>query len=126
DRANLLCHMPLKLIEQSAVAFDAGLEGHERANRLAFDLVRFADNRSFSHFLMIYQSALDFHRADAMTGDVHHIVNPPEQPEIAVLVALAAVPGEIFSGESAPIGLYIAIRITIDRPHHRRRWFSEH
>ena len=30
-----------------------------------------------------------------MTGDVHDVVDPPEQPEVAVLVELGAVAREI-------------------------------
>ena len=41
---------------------------------------------------------LDLDGADAVAGDVHHVVDPPEQPEVAVLVASGAVAGEVLPG----------------------------
>ena len=85
----------------------------------------FADDRGLGDFLMIDQRALDFHRADAMAGHVHHVVDPAEQPEITVLVALAAVAGKIFSRKAAPVSLHETVGIAVDRPHHRRPRFSQ-
>ena len=73
----------------------AFLERHERRDRLALDLVRAADDRRFGDLRMIDERALDFHRADAMPGDVEHVVDAAEQPEVAVVVELGAVAGEV-------------------------------
>ena len=74
---------------------DAFLHGDERRDGLTLDLVRPADHRGFGHLRVIDQRALHLHRADAVAGDVQHVVHAAEQPEVAVVVALGAVAGEI-------------------------------
>ena len=61
-----------------------------------------------------------------MAGDVHHVVDAAEQPEVAVFVHLAAVTGEIPAGIARPIILDVAIRIAVNRAHHRGPGLREH
>ena len=70
-------------------AVDAFLQRDERGDRLALDLVRAADDRGLGDRRVIDERALDLHRADAVAGDVEHVVDAAEQPEVAVGVALA-------------------------------------
>ena len=65
--------------------------------------------------LVVDQSAFDLHRAQAVAGDVEHVVDAAHDPEITVLVLAGAVGGEVSSGDVAPVLLAIAV----DR---RRRW----
>src|SRR2546427_13227625 len=60
------------------------------------------------------------HRRDAVTGDVHDVVHAAEQPEVAVLVALGAVAGEIDIVVLRPVLLDVAIGVTPDATQHRR------
>ena len=77
------------------MAGDAFLQRDERRDRLSLDLVRAPDDGRFGHARVIDEGALDFHGPDAVPGDVQHVVHAAEQPEVAVLVALRAVAGEI-------------------------------
>jgi hypothetical protein len=52
DRADLLCHMSLKLVDQSVAAVYAGLQRDEGADRLPLNLVLFADDYCLSHLLI--------------------------------------------------------------------------
>jgi hypothetical protein len=45
------------------------------------------------------QRAFDLGGADAVAGDVDHVVDPAGDPVIAVLVAAAAVAGEVEAGD---------------------------
>jgi hypothetical protein len=54
---------------------------------------------------MQHQRAFDLGRAHAVAGDVDHVVDPAGDPPIAVLVAAAAVAGEIFARVGREIGL---------------------
>src|SRR5690348_17801960 len=74
---------------------------------------------------MIDQCAFDFHGANAMSGDVHYIVHPPEQPVVAVFVSFAAVAGEVFARKTAPVGLYETLGIAVNGAHHGRPWLGE-
>src|SRR5688500_20383587 len=105
--------MGFQLVDERVAAVDAGFDRNKSTDRLAFDFVLFADDRSLSHFLMIDQRAFHFHRADSMAGDIHHVVDPAEQPIVTVFIALAAVAGKIFSRETAPIGWYEPVRIAV-------------
>ena len=71
------------------------------------------------------ERAFDFGRAQAMAGDVHHVVDPAKQPVVAILVALAAVPREVATWEAAPVRGFEALRIAIDAAQHRGPRFSQ-
>ncbi|HEY7693590.1 MAG TPA: hypothetical protein VH816_14735 [Gaiellaceae bacterium] len=43
-----------------------------------------------------------------MSGDVHHVVDPAEQPEVAVLVGAGAVAGEVDVPASTPGNGFVA------------------
>ena len=57
---------------------------------------------------MAHERALDFRRADAMAGDIDHVVHAAEQPVIAVGIHAAAVAGEIHVLEGGEIGVHEA------------------
>ena len=75
---------------------------------------------------VIHQRAFDFIGGDAVPGDVHHVVHAAQQPEIAVVVHLAAVAGEIHARIARPVLLHVAIGIAINRAHHRRPGLLQH
>ena len=52
-------------------------------------------------------------------GHVHHVVDPAEQPEVALVVELAAVAGEVAALEAAPVGLLVALGVAVDAAQHR-------
>ena len=79
----------------SSLSWNAVLERHEGVERLAFDVVRHRRDGGLGHLRMADQRALDFGGADAMAGDVHHVVDAAHQPVIAVFIDAAAVAGEV-------------------------------
>ena len=77
------------------------LAGHQRdigVDALALDVVRIADHGGLRDFRMRDQRGLDFGGADAMAGDIDHVIDAAGDPVVAVLVAPAAVAGEILAG----------------------------
>ncbi len=72
------------------------------------------------------QRALDLRGAQTMPRDVHDVVNAAEQPVVPLLVALAAVAGEVLAREAAPVGLLVALGIAVDAAQHRRPRLREH
>ena len=62
-----------------------------------------ADDGGFGDFRMRDQSALDFGRAEAMAGDIDDVVDAADDPKIAVVIAAAAVAGEVAACTSLPI-----------------------
>ena len=54
-----------------------------------------ADHGRLGDRRVVDQRALDLHRADAVAGHVQHVVDAAQDPEVAVLVALGAVAGEV-------------------------------
>ena len=75
----------------SGVPDDAFLHGHKRRHGLALDVVGAADDGRLGDLRVVDQRAFDLHRPDAMPGDVEHVVDPAEQPEEPVVVALGAI-----------------------------------
>ena len=68
---------------------------------------------------MVHQGALHFHGAQPVPGDIHDVIHTAQQPEIAVLVPLATIPGKIdVLAEAPPIGLLISLRVSVDGARH--------
>jgi hypothetical protein len=79
--------------------------------------MRIADDGGFRHRGMADQRRFDFRRAHAVTGDVEHVIDATGDPVIAVVIAAAAVTGEILALVGGEIGLDEALVIAVDRPH---------
>ena len=75
----------------------------ERGERLSLELVRLADDRRLGDRGVLDERRLHLHRADAVSGDVEHVVDAAEDPEVAVVVALGAVAGEVEVGPAGPL-----------------------
>ena len=69
---------------------------------------------------VVDQRRLDLGGGDAMAGDVHHVVDPSEEPQVAVLVDLGPVAGEVAALVGTPVRLDVALRVTPDATEHRR------
>ncbi len=63
------------------------------------------------------QRALDLGGAEAVAGDVEHVIDAAGDPVIAVLVAAAAVAGEIVALVLGEIGVDEALMVAIDGAH---------
>ena len=58
------------------------------------------DDRGLGHRRVVDQRRLDLGGRDAVARHVHHVVDPAEQPEVAVVVDLGAVAGEVAALEA--------------------------
>ena len=63
-----------------------------------------------------------------MPGHVHHVVDPAEQPDVAVRVVLGAVTGEVEAlvGEARPVRVAVPLLVAPDAAQHRRPRLVEH
>src|SRR5262249_33261412 len=122
EGADLLGDVGLDLVHQRLGALRAVLEGDKGGDGLTLDPVGAADHCRLGDERVIHQRGLDLHRGDAMAGDIHHVVDPPEQPEVAVLVDLGAVAGEVDSRVAAPVLRDESIWIPVDPAKHPRPW----
>src|SRR5215213_10802171 len=87
---------------------------------LALVLVVAPDDGGLGHALVGDERALDLHRTDAVSGDVHHVVYPARDGVVTVLVALGAVLYEVLVSQPLPVGLAEALRVLVDRAQHAR------
>ena len=53
-----------------------------------------------------------------MARHVHDVVDAPEEPEVAVVVDLGAVAGEVAAFEAAPVGLLVALGVAVQATQH--------
>ena len=97
DRADLGADMRAQFGLQRRRSFLARDQGDVAVDALALDVVRVADHRGLGDERVADQGALDLGRAEPVAGDVEHVVDPAGDPVIIVLVAAAAVAGEIFA-----------------------------
>src|SRR5215467_6548460 len=126
ERADLLGDVRLELVHQLRRAVDAALHGDERRDRLPLDVVHLADDRGLGDRLVIDQGRFHFHRGDAVAGDVHDVVDAAEKPEVAVLVALGSVAGEVDVVVLRPILLHESVGIAPDAPQHPGPRLAQH
>ena len=82
-------------LASSWLGLHAGLDGDEADHGLAFQFVGTSDDRGFRDGGMRDERAFDFGGAEAVAGDVEHVVDAADDPEVAVLVAPRAVAGEV-------------------------------
>ena len=117
DRADFLAHPLRELGAELLGRRLAALQRDVGVDALALDLVREADDRGLGDFRVRDERALDFRRADAMAGDVHHVVHAAGDPPVAVLVAARAVAGEVLAAEVREIGVDESLVVAVDRAH---------
>ena len=75
---------------------------------------------------MVDQRRFDLDGADAVAGDVHHVIHAAQQPEVAVLITSGAIASEVHALEAAPVRGLVALRITVDAAEHARPRALEH
>ena len=94
----------------------------ERHHRLAGQVVGAADDGGLGDERVGDERRLDLHRAEPVTRDVQHVVDPAHDGDVAVQVAARAVAGEVVLALEVlrVVALPVALRIAPDRPDHPR------
>src|SRR5215203_4024335 len=111
--------MLTQLLTQFVARLDARLEDDEAADRLTGDLVFAAHDGSFSDAPVVDERTLDFGRGEAVTRNIHDVVDAAHGPVVTFLVAAGAVAGEVLSRELAPVGGLVTLWIPVDAAKHR-------
>src|SRR4051794_35289570 len=96
------------------------LQSHETGDGLARNLVWFADHRGLRHRRVAHQGALDFHGAETMPADIHHIIDASQDPEVAVLVSPGGVSSHVDSFKAFPVLLLVPLWLAPQRARHAR------
>src|SRR3984957_7568301 len=117
DRADLGAHPLHQFLAQGFARLLARHQGDIGIDALALDVVRIADHSGFRDFRMRDQRGFDFRGAHAVAGNVDHVVDAAGDPVIAVLVAAAAVAGEILARIGLEISVDEALVVAIDSAH---------
>ena len=90
---------------------------HIRVNALAFDIVGIADDGCLGNLRVRDQRTLDLGGAESVAGDVDHVVDPPGNPVITILIPARAVAGKIKIVKGRKVGVDKAAMVAIDRAH---------
>jgi hypothetical protein len=115
-----------QLLEHLDGAVLAALERDVGDDRLAGPRIGTPANGCLRDLLVIDDRALDFDRRDAVARDVHDVVDPAEEPEVAVLVDARPVAGEVDVVVPRPVRLAVALVVLVDPAQHRRPWSLQH
>ena len=104
------------------------LQDHERAHGLAGGLVRRADDRRLGDLRVGDQRRLDLGGGEPVAGHVHDVVDAAEQPDVAVVVLLGAVTGEVVALllEARPVGVLEPLVVAPEGAQHRRPRLLDH
>ena len=95
-------------------------EDHVGEDRLAGGGVVGTDDCRLGDGRVRHERRLDLGGGDPVTGHVHHVVDATEQPEVAVVVELGAVAGEVATLEPRPVRVVVALRVAPDAAQHPR------
>ena len=82
--------------------------------------MRHGRDGGLGHLVVAHEGALHLCGADAMAGDIHHVIHAAEQPVIAVGIHAAAVAGEIHVLVRGEIGVHEALVVAPGRAHDAR------
>ena len=100
-------------------ALDLGPEDDERADELASALeIARADDACVHDDVVAAQRVLDVGRAEAVSAARDHVLRPPEEMDVAVLVAGRDVSGHVHV--AAVRGLRLVGRLPVAGEEHRR------
>ena len=72
------------------------------------------------------EGAFDFCGAEAVAGNIEHIVEAADDPEVSLFVATGAVACGVEAFVIGPVGFFVAVLVAIDRADHRWPWFADH
>ena len=75
-----------------------GFQGDERDDRLTDEVVGLRHDRGLGDLVVVDERRFDLEGGETVTGDVHHVVDPSQEPEEPFLVALRAVAGDVDLG----------------------------
>ena len=87
--------------------------------------MRFSDDGGLGDRLMADQRTLNFRRADAVSRHLDHIIRPPHEKEVAILILATHVSGRVTARDGIPID-FVPVRIFINGAHHGGPWFFNH
>jgi hypothetical protein len=100
DRADLLAHqLTARRRSRRLGAVDAGLEHHEPQRQLALELVGDADDRALGDVRMRREHLLHAAGGEPVAGDVDDVVDAAHDEQVAVVVLVAGVAGQVVAGE---------------------------
>ena len=109
---------------RALVAQQAGVLGHGKRHRhLTLELIGHAHHRHLGHVRMRRDALLDLARAQAVPGDVDHVVGAPQNEEVAIGVLDAPVKSAVHQPprHRLPVGADEARIIAPNRLHATRR-----
>ena len=115
-----------QLVELRDRRLDAALQRDEGDDRLAGRRVVARRDGSLGDVVVVDERRLDLDRRDAMAGDVHHVVDAAEQPEVAVLVDARAVAGEVDVAVARPVRVDVAVVLLVEAAQHRGPRLAQH
>ena len=120
DGPDVVGHVPRSSSPRSRRLVLAGLQRDEGDDGLAGGVVLGAHHGRLGHRRVVDQRRLHLGGGDPVARDVHDVVDATEEPEVAVVVDLGPVAGEVAALEAAPVGLPVALGIPVEAAQHRR------
>src|SRR5215218_3300855 len=85
----------VELLDKLVGAYSVALQDHVGHDCLALVLVVPPDYGRLGYGLVGDERALDLHRADAVSGDVHHVVYPASDDVVTILIPFGSVLDEV-------------------------------
>src|SRR5215213_2026506 len=117
-RAYGLPYLGVELLDELVRSLSVALQYHVGYDSLALVLVVPPDNGGLGYGLVGDERALDLHRADAVSGDVHHVVYSASDDVVTILIPFGSVLDEVLVAQPLPVSLAVALWVLVDRPEH--------
>ena len=110
--------MIAECLRDTGTIFGTLTQDHERDDALTSHLVIRAHHSRLSNSGVRDQCRLDLSRRDAVTGDVHDVVNAAQQPQCAVIIKLRAITCEVVLRPARPVGIDVTLVVAPNATQH--------
>ncbi len=97
-------------LQRVVIDVDSIFEHHEPARQLTLQPVGHADHRALGHRRVRRQHRLHQPRGEPVPGDVDHVVGTSHHEQVAVIIEVSAVTGEVVAREPRQVGRDIPVR----------------
>lgn len=115
-----------EFVFESNVRIITHFQGHEAGDCLAFEIMRATDNGGLRDGWVSDEGGFDFRGSEAVAGDVEHIIEATDDPEVALFIAACAVASSVDSWIIREVGFFETRFVTVDRAGHGWPWFTNY
>ncbi len=117
--------MLLQFLDQPVAGREARRQDDKRFDHLPSGLIGAGDHRRLGHRRVFPQGAFHLEGPDAVAGAENHVVAAADEPEVAVIIHVAAVAGQVPAVAEDRGGALRRLPVFLEKPHRACRFHPD-